>query len=136
MSATIFVYGSLMRGMSNHDFLDATTDATRAIFLGVAVTVPRFTLVSMGVYPGIIAAGDTATLGEVYDVDDATLARLDRLEGHPRFYRRTHIEVPGYPDAQAYVLPATTTFQDIVASGDWRQYVAAWASRVTEIGTL
>jgi gamma-glutamylcyclotransferase (GGCT)/AIG2-like uncharacterized protein YtfP len=31
--------------------------------------------------------------GELYMVDEPTLARLDRLEGHPQFYSREEIRI-------------------------------------------
>ncbi len=63
-------------------------------------------MVSLGAYPGIIAGGSTAIVGEVYEVDEATLAELDRLEGHPEFYRRTEIALADGARVEAYVLPA------------------------------
>jgi gamma-glutamylcyclotransferase (GGCT)/AIG2-like uncharacterized protein YtfP len=46
--------------------------------------------------------------GELYKVDELTLKRLDRLEGHPDFYRRSDITVidleTGSPvNCQAYI---------------------------------
>ena len=74
---TIFVYGTLKRGGSNHVFL------RRQRFLGEARTVPGFVLYSLGDYPGMVRApGDTAGVtGELWVVDDDCLAELDRLEG-------------------------------------------------------
>jgi gamma-glutamylcyclotransferase (GGCT)/AIG2-like uncharacterized protein YtfP len=74
---TIFVYGTLKRGGSNHLFLRGQK------FLGEARTTPGFTLYSLGDYPGMVRApGDTAGVqGELWSVDDACLAELDRLEG-------------------------------------------------------
>lgn len=74
---TVFVYGTLKRGGSNHAFLSGQR------FLGDARTTPGFTLYSLGDYPGMVRApGDTAGVtGELWVVDDACLAELDRLEG-------------------------------------------------------
>ena len=74
---TIFVYGTLKRGGSNHFFLRGQK------FLGNARTVPGFTLYSLGDYPGMVRApSDTVGVtGELWSVDDACLAELDRLEG-------------------------------------------------------
>ena len=82
MTPLIFVYGSLLKGLGNHLVLK------RARFVRDAHTTPAFTLVNLGAYPGLLAGGTTAVRGEVYVVDDETLAALDRLEGHPNFYRR------------------------------------------------
>jgi len=74
---TIFVYGTLKRGGSNHVFLRGQK------FLGEARTAHGFTLYSLGDYPGMVRApGDTAGVtGELWSVDDTCLADLDRLEG-------------------------------------------------------
>ncbi len=74
---TVFVYGTLKRGGSNHLFLRGQK------FLGDARTAPGFTLYSLGDYPGMVRApGDTTGVtGELWSVDDACLAELDRLEG-------------------------------------------------------
>ena len=32
-------------------------------------------------------------VGEVYQVNDDSLKRLDQFEGHPEFYERTEVEV-------------------------------------------
>ncbi len=74
---TVFVYGTLKRGGSNHAFMQGQQ------FLGSARTAPGFTLYSLGDSPGMVRApGDTSGVtGELWAVDDACLAELDRLEG-------------------------------------------------------
>ncbi len=74
---TVFLYGTLKHGGSNHAFV------ARQRFLGTARTVPGFTLYSLGAYPGMVRApGDTAGVtGELWVVDDTCLAELDKLEG-------------------------------------------------------
>lgn len=84
---TVFTYGTLKRGFPNHYFL------RQARFAGQARTVEPYALYADEfplVYPG---ASVSTIRGEVYEVDDNTLARLDRLEGHPDHYRRTEIKV-------------------------------------------
>jgi gamma-glutamylcyclotransferase (GGCT)/AIG2-like uncharacterized protein YtfP len=85
----VFVYGSLMKGYRNHRLLEAGN----ARYLGRAATSPRYTLVDLMVFPGLLEVGRTRVRGEVYEVDVPTLANLDRLEGHPRFYRRQHVSL-------------------------------------------
>lgn len=91
MNYRVFVYGTLLRGEPNHYILE------HACFVREARTPAVFTLRDMGAFPALLADGSTAVLGEVYDVDAATLARLDRLEGHPRLYRRTPIALSRRP---------------------------------------
>ncbi|HJL14439.1 MAG TPA: gamma-glutamylcyclotransferase family protein, partial [Sandaracinaceae bacterium LLY-WYZ-13_1] len=69
-----------------------------------ARTVPRYRLVSLGRFPAMVGGGRTRVVGEVYEVDGATLERLDRLEGHPGFYRRRQVELDDGRSAIAYLL--------------------------------
>jgi len=73
----IFVYGTLKRGGSNHACLRDQE------FLGEACTVPGFTLYSLGSYPGMVPdlTDRHGVAGEVWSVDEKTLAELDALEG-------------------------------------------------------
>ncbi len=101
--STIFVYGTLKRGGSNHAFL------ARQRFLGTARTTPGFTLYSLGDYPGMVRApGDIhGVTGELWAVDDACLAELDRLEGLDEgLYERIDVILtpnPLAPSAQTYL---------------------------------
>ena len=76
----VFVYGTLKRGQGNHHWL------AEAVFLGES-TLSGAVLHDLGPFPMAIE-GEGAVQGEVYGVDAAGLARLDRLEGHPRLYGR------------------------------------------------
>jgi len=87
---TLFVYGTLKKGGSNHHFLAGQT------FLGSAQTRPGYTLYSLGSYPGLVASpADTSGVsGELWSVDAPCLARLDVLEGlADGLYRRATIEL-------------------------------------------
>jgi gamma-glutamylcyclotransferase (GGCT)/AIG2-like uncharacterized protein YtfP len=119
MTHLVFVYGSLMKGQGNHRLL------TSARFVRTAHTSASFTLVDLGAFPGLLAGGTTAVRGEVYAVDNATLAALDRLESHPRFYRRQEIALSDGVRVQAYLLPAARyAAYPAVVGGDWRAHLA------------
>ncbi len=93
---TVFVYGTLKRGGSNHLFLD------RQHFLGEVRTQPGYTLYSLGDYPGMVRApGDTAGVtGELWNIDDGCLAELDRLEGLDEgLYERVDVLLAPNPHA-------------------------------------
>lgn len=79
---SVFVYGTLKSGKSNHKCLEGSAFLMKATARGI--------LLDNGWYPMMIP-GDGVVHGEVYKVDDSTMARLDRLEGHPHVYRRERI---------------------------------------------
>ena len=111
----VFTYGTLLRGEINHELL------TRARFVSEARTEPCFELFDLGPFPAMSAGGETAVLGEIYAVDDATLARLDRLEGHPTLYQRTRIRLDGGQEVQTYLMDrARMRGCELIPSGDWR----------------
>lgn len=78
MSHLVFVYGTLKRGFPNHHYM------TTARFVGRGRTVERYPLVVGGRYfsPSLFPEPGTGKriAGELWEVDDATLARLDDLE--------------------------------------------------------
>jgi len=72
----IFVYGSLKRGHALHHLLDSQT------LRGSAVTKPLYRLFDLRTYPGIVEwPNGLSVQGEVYEVDDECLRRLDEAEG-------------------------------------------------------
>lgn len=83
----VFVYGSLKRGLCNHHFLQ------HGQFMGEWKTDAIYALVDLGAYPGLVS-GQRSIVGEVFAVDDATLAQLDLLEGVPDFYQRHRQDTP------------------------------------------
>lgn len=83
----VFVYGTLRKGYTNHFYLN------KAEFLGNATTKEHY-----GMFGGRIPfVNKNYALypieGELYRVTPSELKELDRLEGHPEFYRRERIQV-------------------------------------------
>lgn len=100
MSHLVFVYGSLKRGFHNHR---ALTDY-KPVMMGSALTAESYLLVRGAAFPYLINPAHLSTktdcddllgrvAGELYEVDDDGLARLDRLESHPEFYRREKVVI-------------------------------------------
>lgn len=125
----VFVYGSLLAGLPNDRHL------VGARLLGAA-TMSGLTLhdYAPGAYPAAVdGVGDVT--GEVYEVDDVGLARLDRLEGHPRFYRRVPraAELAHGPELLVWVYlmgnAGREGLGEPIASGDWRAHLAAYCRR-------
>lgn len=117
----VFVYGTLRRGEGNHaHFLG------RAKAAGTGRTVERMTLLNLGAFPAALAIGGPGPIvGELYDVDAGTLARLDRLEGVPHHYRRERVRIArdggDVVDAWIYLQAMDgQRFAEVIPSGDWK----------------
>lgn len=113
----IFCYGSLKFGKPNHKyFLDGIPMKDTAVTRGV--------MYDLGAFPAVTLHGDGQIHGELYEVDDRTLARLDRLEGYnPNgggLYDRAKIETPHGP-AWIYTMDNDQELSNYrrVASGNW-----------------
>ena len=86
---TVFVYGTLMHGEAAEGLLKD------AAYLG-EFTLNGYEMFDLGGFPGIRhAEGGDSICGEVYCVDDATLARLDQYEGEGSLYLRKNARVHG-----------------------------------------
>jgi gamma-glutamylcyclotransferase (GGCT)/AIG2-like uncharacterized protein YtfP len=119
----VFVYGSLRRGNAGAmsvRFPDATYVAEGRV---------RGSLYNLGAYPGLVLDGAASVVtGEVYEVDDDTLSRLDRFE-LTSDYSRKQVEVEHgseRTDCWIYVPARDTKFFsdcELIESGDWIEHV-------------
>ena len=130
----LFVYGTLRQGGTNHHLIFGSP------FLGVATTADSYVMVTQKSrsFPYIFKHSDHHTVpvqGEMYEINQETLRRLDILEGHPDHYRRQQILVTSKKgDAYAcaaYILEDPDMIQEITAElgtrfvfvrdGDWTE---------------
>lgn len=76
MKTLIFVYGTLKRGGDNHGWIEQQQ------FVAEARTLPHYRLYDLGGYPGMVRVPQLGLSieGEVWEVDEAGLAKLDVLE--------------------------------------------------------
>lgn len=112
----MFVYGSLRQGGALNGVL------SKSEFLSQVRTKPEYTLYSLGAFPAICAKGETAVLGEVYEVSIETRDRLDQIEGHPHMYVRTPIVLEDGTEAEVYLFPYEPRSNDVVKDGDWIKF--------------
>jgi gamma-glutamylcyclotransferase (GGCT)/AIG2-like uncharacterized protein YtfP len=91
MTFLLFVYGTLMRDGSRHAALAGQR------FLGEARTEPRYALLDLGEYPGLVRRepGGRSVTGELYEVEDGLRATLDEIEGAPGLFRLKPVAVVG-----------------------------------------
>ena len=93
MPHLVFVYGTLKRGFPNHHVMQAGT------FLGEARTLERYPMIVQGHHFSPVMLPEPGSghriIGEIWEVDDALLTVLDRLESvHlPTGYIRETIKV-------------------------------------------
>ncbi|MEI8631632.1 gamma-glutamylcyclotransferase [Vibrio sp. PP-XX7] len=80
-------------------------------------TAPEYAMYHLGQYPGL-TLGTQSIAGEVYAVNEATLAHLDELENIPIEYRRETIETP-FGTAWIYLYQDVTKLTNQIISGDW-----------------
>ena len=123
----VFVYGTLRAGFANHGLLAG------AHALGRARTVASYAL-CVDRYPYLAESpARSRIVGEVYGVTPAMLATLDRLEDHPRWYRRRPIAVAlddgdRVVEAECYFRAAPPPPEErgtLVESGDFARVAGA-----------
>lgn len=151
----IFVYGTLLRGGPNHHLLSSSTFVCAArtvaelyMLSNETTSPPHETykypyLVSVQLVPSLIA---NQAVGEVYEIDDPTLSRLDELEGVE--YERRRVEVTRVDagddgcaslECETYVLAHAPTMEriakslndptngfKIVPNCDWRAFIGGY----------
>lgn len=89
----VFVYGTLKKGGYNHHYL------ANAKYLGKAQTMSAYSMIGKDMaFPYLLRVTPTASgghfiQGEVYEVNNTTLASLDRLEGVPSHYKKQLVGV-------------------------------------------
>lgn len=110
----VFVYGTLKNGHGNHRLLETARQLhDDAVITGM--------MVSLGGFPCVTTHGDNQIHGEIYEVDDATLLRLDQLEGHPTFYCREIVHSNHGP-VWVYLIQDEGYYagRNIIHDGVWR----------------
>lgn len=90
----VFVYGTLMAGESNHRLMNS------AEFLGEDA-IENAQLVNLGSHP-MLVPGAGVVYGECYRIPLKMVQVLDRLEGHPHYYRRRWVDLKRGHQALVY----------------------------------
>ena len=129
----IFVYGSLRYRGHNHWLLDYET------YVGLFKTKDKYYMICSKekTFPYCLTkqfgsnTSPTEIIGEVYDVSQSTLKRLDALEGHPTHYIRKTIALENNILADMYLLENNVVIQELKSSdkfiavqqGDWIKFI-------------
>ena len=98
MKHRLFVYGTLRKGQGRSTLLDGQK------FLGEVKTEPDYRLYSNGAYPCLVEAADGVSVqGELWEVHDDCLARLDAVEGvDAGLFGRKKVKLVGHEGVEAY----------------------------------
>lgn len=86
MKELMFVYGTLKRGFRNHHLIKNSK------FIGDGV-IKGYAMYDLGSFPGIKKDENEEVKGEVFEIDQNTLKRVDQLESEGYLYIRTRADV-------------------------------------------
>lgn len=116
----VFVYGTLRRGGAGA----MSVRFPDSKFIAEAEVSGR--LYDLGAYPGLLLGeSDSSVVGEVYEVDDETLNRLDEFEASSH-YRRKQVEISlGTSKKMCWTYEPDPEFyspRTLITSGDWMEY--------------
>lgn len=111
----VAVYGTLLAGEPNYQVGADAVGRTPCAITG--------TLYDTGYgFPAFVPQGTTEVKAELLEVDEATMERLDRLEGYPRLYghRKMAVRLPDGQDdtAWVYMMNRLPDRAGVILSGD------------------
>ena len=113
----IFVYGTLKKGHCRSNVLDGQT------FLGEALTSNIYRLFNCGSYPGFVKCEAGISIeGELWEVNEDCLAKLDRIEGIPFLYKRDKVLLVSHPEEEVetyFFQQDTSNLKDCGSSWEW-----------------
>jgi gamma-glutamylcyclotransferase (GGCT)/AIG2-like uncharacterized protein YtfP len=127
MTTTIFVYGTLLKGLSRNSVLKDSE------FLGLALC--KGTLLDLGSFPGMISGQKDVVIGEVYKLSDyKTLETLDKIEGYNEnnkldsLYTRENVQVRllstgKWVEVQVYFFNHPSDDVPKIQNGDYRYFL-------------
>lgn len=114
----LFVYGTLRKGSKGHRYL------LSANLLAENEKIYGLRMYDNGFYPFVIKVDnlDEFVVGEIYQIAENILPKLDHYEGTPSLYKRVYHEKK---DLYLYLSQATALDHlPIVPQGDWLTYKA------------
>ncbi len=121
---TVFCYGTLRRGEDNHALMEGAERKEEECW-----TMGKLYDTRDG-YPALIHSEENKVYGEVYEVDDQLLEKIDLLEGfqegrdhnlYDRVVQRIIGEKGNY-DAITYIMKIPEEGFIEIRSGDWVKY--------------
>ena len=116
----VFVYGTLRRGCPR----SMSVRFPNSKFIAGAEV--SGSLYDLGAYPGMLHnESDSSVIGEVYEVDDETLNKLDEFEASSHYWRK-QVEISLGTDRKLCWIyephPDFYSHRTLITSGDWIEY--------------
>lgn len=89
MSTLVYIYGTLKSGHVRHSALREER------YIGISKTAPKYIMYQYGSYPALTEVADGHKIyGELYEVSDACMMELDKIEGTANgLFARKEIEL-------------------------------------------
>ena len=116
----VFVYGTLRRGSAR----SMSMRFPNSTFIADAKV--SGSLYDLGAYPGfLLDESNSWVIGEVYEVDDETLSKLDDIEALSHYWRKqVKISLGTHPRKCWIYAPKPESFSchTLITSGDWIEY--------------
>lgn len=83
----LFVYGTLKKGFGANDLLQPAT------LVAEDVPIRGFSMYSNGSFPMVVKSRNPkdTVYGEIWEIHENTLRRLDSYEGHPHLFVRDYL---------------------------------------------
>jgi gamma-glutamylcyclotransferase (GGCT)/AIG2-like uncharacterized protein YtfP len=120
----VFVYGTLRPPKHNSQPEDSRYYSTVANCIDEAVPARLFgaDIFDLGTFPGVVQ-GNGVVNGDLLTVTAPVLAIMDRIEGHPKFFKREKASVQtekGSVQAWVYWAPPNLIVgRSVISGGDW-----------------
>lgn len=113
----IFVYGTLKSGQYNHERLGLD----RVPFIGKAVTIDKYDLYDLGVFPGLCDGNTSNVKGECYSVSQQAFRDIDIMERYAGYKpRKIPVLIDGNRmDAVAWIYQEGGLGGTLIESGEW-----------------
>ena len=120
MKHLVFVYGTLRSGEAR----SMSIRFPNSRFVTDAKVSGR--LYDLGAYPGLLSNdSDSLVTGEVYEIDDETLTKLDDFEASSNYLRKQVEISSGDRKRSCWTYepnPEFYSLQTLIRSGDWVEY--------------
>lgn len=109
----LFVYGTLMNYSGQMKrFSPESKFITNSVVVG-------YSIYSLGGFPGIKEVHGSQVYGEIWDVPESDIPRLDAYESEGRLYLRNVVGTYNNEQLQAYVYNHPVRDADRIKSGYW-----------------